>query len=750
MQVLPNQYAPGAVRDVVKVFETMQQLDSSQIEVLKAFKRQTKSLSVSSIEHSDGEKELVCLRVRVKEILKSNQAQVANTMSGLVPVELFEPHRRPQLKAHQSHSSPLIRTLRSSQHDLQELGRPKIKNSSEPILHNGATCDVVDVIPLLKEPSKFMQKPLVFAKVIALYTVLDERMFRWYQEDASQFAKGLREGAFLTEEELELLKEAKKIHGRTSKTARLFSKRSSSDQEPGSKSVLKVLAPDIKLKVVQYICAKSLESSDFLVEFFTGFGKDMGIEAEDFLGELLKTERIKALFITENRAFGDAVMHLLQLCFAVPEYYPKTEGVSVWFTLFLHYLQTYKAIPCFFCRGGACIKFSSLLDKARMDTIVANVGAYGLSKELCSIVYNRFEQEHDAGLALKLLTSSTYTSVAALAQAGDEVRYFSALLMIKTKVVDFALLAKPEFRTFILQNNELCDQLIERVHAFFQYENLPEGYSDVRQTQAGPALLEQNRKHVNKQHEFTFLSQSEITHMFMTLKPINRLKQGELWLEIYKKNLQLVLKHFSPHLRLHLAELSQVYKEYRACTIGVTASTESSRYDPTRHALKLFPACVVQYIQKNPDDLKQYEKNLEAMGEIYNKMGQFDTVRMNEKEVLGFISVERMAEEILKRVPTSSHKFTQYSLSVLLSKHIVKIYEKQYQGSKRPSVLYTDKTVTCVRDNGQLLWFKSYALAAFVECIDGVVKMGSEFTEDQLQMIVADFCKKNPFNDSIK
>ncbi|MCE5293531.1 MAG: hypothetical protein LLF94_02820 [Chlamydiales bacterium] len=833
MQFVTNiaPYDVKEVRNVINNYNSKSELDGRQSEILSVFRRETKPLTQTRIEHSSVETELLQLRVRVKQILKGtqslstvmapSQAKIHEVSSNIkrhskrtlatvvidsrffsqavrelavrknnglwlydedirrnydtfsveidgdkavfsnydekdkefseilekythtIPAE-FERYIAPNsakstadkshLKTSHSFSSPLLKSLRSSSNDLR-CDEYKVKKLSTPIMHH----DEFVISQLLKEHSRFNIDPGTFEKLVVLHTLFDETVYQFFQTDQSELANKLRNNCSSMPAENELLDLAKTIH--KSKKVGLFTKRLKKDLVVNNESFIESIAPDIRLKVINYVVSISSKDLDFISKFFRSFGNQMGVEACAFFKEVLQQENVYVQAFANNRGFGNAVMDVLHACFVVPGYYPKDDKISVWYNLFMKHLDTYKSIPKFFCNGSSCITFSSLIGKEGIDKIVETISRYGLSGKLCKIVYNRLALEQDAGLAQKLLRDKSYSSIASMAQTYDQAKYFYSLLMIKTKAVDFALLALPEFVQFIQEQRAssvgclLYDQLIERVRRAFFYENLPEEYSDQRQTQCGPQLLAQNRKRINDQSVFQFLSQTEVVKIFMTLQPISRLKLGEAWIDTYKKNLSLILKQFLPHLHQHLGELSVAYRAYRDCTIGITASVDNDRYDPKRHELELFPKCVVQYIKSDQEEFELFQKNLQALGGFYQKLLNCSTVCMKNDEMLAYISIERVAKKIVESFPGSEVSIE--TITKILSNSITKGL-----ATKQTENLYGKETVTNVCENGQSLWFMSYHMVTFEETIKQMKSTKNVLTFEILKELAGLFCQK--------
>lgn len=553
------------------------------------------------------------------------------------------------------------------------------------------------------------------------------------------------------------------------------------------------------------IVEECLVNPSYILEVFNQFNQKKSQAVVQFLKSLAMNYMMK-LFNKQDKPLGDNVINVMSQCFDCSAYNATRDDFLVCFNVLIYYMRIYKCLPEFFCENKASYKFLLKMTAEEVSTFVSVVREIGYTEVLRLRILDRLVSHDEAGFVVKLLSNDDWQLLAVLLKGKDPIAYYFSLLKQETKKVDLALLAQPEFIEFIDTQRDTAvgslvyAQLLQRIKSAFDYSNLPDSYSEVRQTSAGSQLLVKNRDKVNRLHQCTMLSFGEVVRLFMTLKPINKLKFGEIWLKHYQENLALIMKNFLPHLPAHLHEVAELYVEYQRATIGITASLDKDRYNPKRHTR--YPAKIIQYLNpegislKNllavskavfsdgssnvgmsaaelkelPIDLQKFIANLRKLSELYKKMADYDTVRMNGNELVGFVSTNRVAEKIvaavigqeavteartfdddevgmmmfgttsdsseshsrkaslvdreeessdsmlsssLKKIrgslpmPSSNKSVNANDLASWISEAIVNCCQ-QRGGSNIQSNLYTSTTAENVLEHGQILWLKSY------------------------------------------
>ncbi len=430
---------------------------------------------------------------------------------------------------------------------------------------------------------------------------------------------------------------------------------------------------------------------------------------ECFYADIISQGKLQRLISAADRSKGDALMEEVEQVLGLADY-PSTEKEFLTWTQLLNcYISTYKALPPRLFIGNILRKVAS--NNAAMCTFLAALDTVGVKELLFKQLLEHIGSQKDHLLAVKFIKGGWAIHF-------DRTQFYYLALSLKNKLVDFALLDREDFIDFLFASKNTLvgtiayNQLLERIKDAFAYRNLPDDYTDIRQTQANGDLLQINRKRIADVSKWTYLSYSEVTHYFMIMQPINRLKLANAWLETYQKNLCLILSNFFPHLPQHLAEIAAIYRLYKGCTLAITASIDGDRYDPSRHVLASFPESISQYIKRNSSDKDAFEKNLLSLRTTYEKMGSYNTIRMRSDCVLEYSSIERVAKFIREKLPDLCKEVGDEAIAKMLSIKLTGHF------SKTQNPLISEKTVTNITQGGQILWIKSYEITTFTEVID--------------------------------
>jgi hypothetical protein len=532
------------------------------------------------------------------------------------------------------------------------------------------------------------------------------------------------------------------------------------DLEPTTEILSKsldIIEDKIILNALNYVIDQSKKEFEFPLKAFKSFGENKKLSTKLFSRPAL----LYNLLSSDNKILGDNLISLLEACFEFDEYNPQsdTEDYKDWIKFFIRYIYHFRCIPEFFCAGSGSLKFLMTMSSEQIKAMILMFNQYGLKTALAQKILSRIREAKDLRLA-GLLLKKSHEKVSLLLEEHDEACYYYTLLSLGHKRIDLALLKKQEFLTWIVKKESVIGrymyaQLLERLKSAFDYKNLPtdgEMGSEKRQTQCLETMDNSGQECSNSKLQFQFLSREEITSVFnIDEVSVPKTELYKKWLELYLKNLSLILSRFLPHLENHLNNISRIYEAYVKKTIGSTASGgDIEKYNPDQQALNKFPEEMVQYILDYPDDMSEFNANIEKMKPLFSEMKQLAAKKIDEEGYGNFIPATRLAKDILKQLTSVPRLLDDNQLARLISERIIAYFQNCLEMEPAPC---SKRTVIDIHtDKDQILWFQkallNELLKRFTQSIKSLCKRSEKdlkdnfFSEELVCNIVDDFCQK--------
>ncbi|MBX9585951.1 MAG: hypothetical protein K2X50_01715 [Gammaproteobacteria bacterium] len=569
--------------------------------------------------------------------------------------------------------------------------------------------------------------------ILLLHALVDPVIYQFFQKIADKKVtdtESLMLNSAMNEMKC-LSKLKKKKSSQSSPTLR--SSITNTDQAGLRRTLLSEVENKISWIFTCFLVTKTLEDPSLLTLIFRSFGhKKIGLIKlidVNLLIQLLDPHfspvdhslfDANEALIRHSEKIGPLYIQFIAHVFAVMEYNPKpgSEEFLKWFRLLISLLKHNPYFPMIFSDSDSSIKFLSSLTSMNMIEFMNEIKRNSLSINLSHAIIHRLIYKKELRLAKLLLRDQAKALSGLVKETGEDHFYFS-LLSLKNKTVDLHLLKDSQFIAFIQNHKTLVGRFhyadfLERIKVAFDYSNLPndgDDGTDVRNTQAGEALLKRGINTLRQTLSNKFLSMSEITELFWNQEiPVNKLGRGEEWLKLYRENLSLILSEFMPHLPRHLDQINELYDKYYNQTIGKLSSMDYSRFNPNDHTLFQFPKIMTQYIMQNLDKVKKFNENIHAMEKIYQEICAFSngTVRFNSKEQSGFKPITLIADMILEKARTINPRatsFTRENFAAVISLFVTDYCRDNFKSMDDLNGICTQRTLRDISGlEPQTLW----------------------------------------------